>query len=389
MEILWEDSPIIDRIADAARDQRPVEGLTHNFYRYPARFSPQFAAEAIRCFSVPGDKVLDPYMGGATTVIEAMIAGRKAIGSDINQLAVFVAKTKVTLLTPSEVAALTIWAKSIVSNIRCNSVLLGVHKQPPKNMELPKVRWLRKLIALLLETIDQNLPTSTSKRFARCALLNVGQWALNGKKRIPSAYEFRERVTINTLDMLASIEALREQKHLAEFELYEPILRENDSETIHKDSKINSEGLVDLVVTSPPYPGIHMLYHRWQVDGRKETDAPYWITGCRDGAGAAFYNFADRRLAAEDRYFIKAERNAHSIRQVMRKGAIFVQMIAFSNPETQLKRYLQSMENSGFSEVEHSKRQRIWRDVPGRKWHANFKGSLSSSKEVVLIHEAK
>ena len=34
---------------------------------------------------------------------------------------------------------------------------------------------------------------------------------------------------------------------------------------------------IKLVLTSPPYPGVHVLYHRWQVQGRRETPAPFWI----------------------------------------------------------------------------------------------------------------
>ena len=40
-----------------------------------------------------------------------------------------------------------------------------------------------------------------------------------------------------------------------------------------------------LVVTSPPYPGVHVLYHRWQVDGRKEAPLPFMIANKLDGAG--------------------------------------------------------------------------------------------------------
>ena len=76
-----------------------------------------------------------------------------------------------------------------------------------------------------------------------------------------------------------------------------------------RDLSFIPDSSIHLVVTSPPYPGIHMLYHRWQVDGRKETDAPYWIAACDDGCGTSFYNFADRRRNAEDRYFEKAERS--------------------------------------------------------------------------------
>lgn len=46
----------------AALDTAPIAGLTHRFYRYPARFSPVFAASAIKQFSREGDLVLDPYI---------------------------------------------------------------------------------------------------------------------------------------------------------------------------------------------------------------------------------------------------------------------------------------------------------------------------------------
>src|SRR6185295_2436300 len=130
----------------------------------------------------------------------------------------------------------------------------------------------------------------------------------------------------------------------------QPLLRQMDAELLPDEKKVKGVGLVDLVVTSPPYPGIHMLYHRWQVDGRKETDAPFWIAECQDGDVAAFYNFADRKRPAEDRYFEKAERCFSSIRSIMRQGAILVQMVAFSEPDRQIVRYLDMMKNAGFAE---------------------------------------
>src|SRR5688500_10004053 len=80
--------------AQAVVSKQPTVGYTHTFYRYPARFSPQFAAAAIEEFSKPGDVVLDPFVGSGTTLVEAMIAGRHAIGSDISPLATFITRTK-------------------------------------------------------------------------------------------------------------------------------------------------------------------------------------------------------------------------------------------------------------------------------------------------------
>src|SRR5690349_20830266 len=82
-----------------ARDAEPVSGLTHGYYKYPARFSPKFVRAVIETFTKPGDLVLDPHVGGGTTLVEALASGRDAIGVDISELAEFVANVKTTVFT--------------------------------------------------------------------------------------------------------------------------------------------------------------------------------------------------------------------------------------------------------------------------------------------------
>jgi 23S rRNA G2445 N2-methylase RlmL len=48
--------------------------------RHPARMLPAIAAHAIESFTRPGDLVLDPMCGIGTTLVEAIHAGRDAIG---------------------------------------------------------------------------------------------------------------------------------------------------------------------------------------------------------------------------------------------------------------------------------------------------------------------
>lgn len=381
----------IARVRRAALNQQPIAGLTHRFYRYPARFSPAFARACIEAFSEPGQIVLDPYMGGGTTVLEAMVAGRRAIGTDINSLSVFIAKAKSSPPNMREERAISQWVSEIVPQIRCHDSdpTTGVmDARFPRNMTAPEARWLKKTISLCLASSDTHLPTARSRAYARCILLNVGQWALNGRRRVPSASEFRERVVTTARDMLFGSAELSNALRTLEINLHQPLLRQNDAEEIDCDSHIRAAGPVDLVVTSPPYPGIHMLYHRWQVDGRKETDAPYWIASCTDGSGEAYYNFASRKNKGADQYFEKAERSFRSIRQVMKPGAVLAQMVSFSEPEGQLRRYLAVMKAAGFKEIRDKGKHRTWRLVPGRRWHANSKGDLATSKEVVLLHVA-
>ena len=52
--------------------------------RHPQRTRPALAATAIVRYSRPGQTVFDPFVGCGTTVVEAVHAGRRAIGVDID-----------------------------------------------------------------------------------------------------------------------------------------------------------------------------------------------------------------------------------------------------------------------------------------------------------------
>ncbi len=53
---------------------------SHNFHSFPAKCPPQLAQYFIAGLSEPDDIVLDPRMGSGTTVLEAYLSGRQALG---------------------------------------------------------------------------------------------------------------------------------------------------------------------------------------------------------------------------------------------------------------------------------------------------------------------
>ena len=67
---------------------------THYLFRYPAKFHPPAVRTLLKRFSAPGDRVLDPFCGSGTSLIEALLLDRQAIGTDVDPLAVFIARTK-------------------------------------------------------------------------------------------------------------------------------------------------------------------------------------------------------------------------------------------------------------------------------------------------------
>jgi hypothetical protein len=351
----------------------------------------------IQSFSEPGDLLLDPYMGGGTSVIEALLAGRRIVGNDLNSLAAFVTQVKITKLYDGEIRALRTWARDVVPalsyRIPQQVIAAYVDQNKTKNMGLVRARFIKKAIAAALESIDA-LPTRNSKAFARCVLLRVSQAALDGRKTSTTLSAFRSNLIEGAQEMLSALHSFTSQPTTKCLEAGKSYIIANGDATSIGKLAIFTEEKASLIVTSPPYPGVHVLYHRWQVDGRRETPAPYWITETLDGKGASFYNFGDRQDASDNSYFETSLRSLKAIRKVIVDGGFMVQMIAFSRPRTQLPRYLDNMKEAGFVEVlptgGNSGRRftRIWRSVPNRKWHASIKGQSCSSREVVLVHRA-
>jgi hypothetical protein len=392
---LWLDLPdkAQDALVEGARDARPVSGLTHNFYRYPARFSPAFVRAAIEMFTAPGDTIFDPYAGGGTSLVEALVLGRHAVGVDISQLAEFVATVKTTVLEKDELKALTAWATRLadVVHLRRSSVHFADHAERGyyKHLNHPS-RWrLRRAIEQALGSAIA-LRSPRQEAFARCVVLRTAQWALDGRKKLPSMIEFRETLADFASEMIAGAREL----HAAVAEqVAAPTVRifNRSSAGLEEEPSLASIPPPKLVITSPPYPGIHVLYHRWQVDGRKETGAPFWIANKLDGAGSSYYTMGDRKYPELRTYFDNLRAAMSSIMRICGPETTIIQMVAFSDPAWQLPRYLEVMDEVGLTEaflpsLQGNRDGRLWRSVPNRRWYADQRGETPGSQEVVLIH---
>jgi hypothetical protein len=375
-----------DELAAAAMDRSRVQGATHQFYRYPARFSPLFVRAAIERFTKPGDLIFDPFVGGGTTAVEAMRLGRDAVGFDINELALFISGVKTTPLSDGDRDRLLTWADEIPSIINLkHSVELDEDREAAgylRNLAAYGAWRHRKAIQQVLDSILL-LPRPRLREFARCALLRTAQSALDGTRTPGSIGAFRKKLQANAVDMLddmgrleAELAALNRNASIA---LVKRPAQEADREEIFADRA------PQLVLTSPPYPGVHVLYHRWQIGGRRETAAPYWIANKLDGDGERYYTLGHRHEKGLATYYDNLKASFAAVAKVSGEHTTIVQMVAFSQPEWQLPRYLETMEACGFVELLDG--ERSWRDVPNRKWYAQFQPNQSSSREVVLIHK--
>ncbi len=75
---------------------------THGFHAWPARMHWALPATILGELGVAGRRVLDPFAGGGTVLVEAMRAGARGSGIDLNPLSSLVVEVKCSLRTPAE-----------------------------------------------------------------------------------------------------------------------------------------------------------------------------------------------------------------------------------------------------------------------------------------------
>jgi hypothetical protein len=317
---------------------------------------------------------------------------------DVSSLAVFLARTKTTPISVHDKREIAAWLAALEKgNPRSN---LDSYEAVDADIyyylrNLPDEA--RAFFFWIFERLT-DLPKMRQQKFVRLVLLGVGQWGLDCKSNVPTVSEFKaefcRRLNAATNDFFDYVSGIADANGLPRCRLSSMRRVINrSSEKCDYDGRIPESWLpVKLVLTSPPYPGVHVVYHRWQIMGRKETPAPFWLANQRDGAGESHYLLGPRDEDELVTYYARLKSVFSSVRSLLDKNSIVVQLVAFSDPTWQLKTYLQIMKEAGYIEAEADciasakVNGRIWREVPGRKWYANKCGEIPASKEVLLVH---
>jgi hypothetical protein len=327
--------------------------------------------------------------------VEAHLHGRNSVGTDISSLAVFVAQVKTTLLAEIDLHEIRKWTDSLGESLNLHTPakrdVLWIQLGYQRNISTKKTWPIRKTVELTLSKLP-DLARESQRQFVRCALLKTAQWAVDCRTDVPSASELR-------LQFRAFLDEMIEgARHYAMAVAAYPN-RDHRVVCLHRSVEgLESESIwkqiprPKLILTSPPYPGVHVVYHRWQIHGRRETPAPFWIAGTLDGHGESFYTFGDRKRHNLTNYYTQAQTAFRSLALVAAADTIIVQMVAFSDLRWQLPRYLEVMNVAGFQEIKFDEWSnaadgRLWRAVPNRKWYASQRGAIGASKEVVLFHQ--
>lgn len=396
----------LHRLREASLDRSYVSlgsrrtASVHEFYRYPGRFSPAFAKAAIEAFTCPGDLVFDPFVGGGTTLAEAALTGRSAIGIDMNPIATFVSAAKTTLYSDSELRSVLQWSDCLeeelslgrsVAHLQEGWAEAGYLRLLDKK-DTWRIRDLVSMALLTLHGLEKN-----EERLARCAILRTAQWALDMRSEVPRAAEFRAKLRENTVGM---IQAARDFSSGVKGAVGLATLPESatfctELPGLSRISRFSRQPRPKLILCSPPYPGVYVLYHRWKLKGRREIPAPFWIIGSPDGRGHSYYTMRARSQQSLDGYFRALGAAMQDVVSFADEGTWIVQMVGFNDINHQLPRYMEEMSSLGLKEIKMPELAtgqdgRLWRAVPSRRWWVVAKGrrntARQTAREVVLLH---
>lgn len=240
-------------------DCRDKSAVTHGLHPYPAKFIPHIPRELIRSYSMPGDLVWDPMCGSGTTLVEAMLEGRNAVGTDINPVAALASRAKTTPLTKLELVE----ARQLASKFRSEAQACT---QPGWRNELVlpefhnRDHWFDKQVCRELQFAKELIGTTESphvRDLALCVFSSLivpfsnqeSETRWRAKRRDVSPGQVVEKLG---LKLSAATDAVI---GLAEISKGEAEVRCVDA----RESELSDE-TVDLVVTSPPYANSHDYY---------------------------------------------------------------------------------------------------------------------------------
>ena len=239
---------------------------THGYHRYPAKFIPQLAYNLIRQYTEKGDVVADVFAGCGTTLVEAKIHGRLSVGVDINPVATLITKVKTKPILPS---TLDKEFDSLQNEISRNEFANGFDFNERIDFWFKEKEKYK--LAFLLENI-KNIENRDAQNFFYCAFSNIlKNCSIWMQKSIKPTRDF------NKIPQDPYSEFNKQVKRMIRGNAeYYKILKDSDQRPLASkifcrdalDTKIK-DGLVDCIVTSPPYmtsyeyADIHQLTAFW------------------------------------------------------------------------------------------------------------------------------
>jgi hypothetical protein len=270
----------------------------HRLHPYLGKFIPQLVEAMLDRYVPRGGRVLDPFAGSGTTLVQSLESGRDAVGVDIaafNALLVGVKTARYDLFgLEKDIREVHAALPSLGSRGTQGSAFVRQWFAPQARAELLAFRSLLEgrehadvlRVVLARAARSARLTSHFDLDFPRTPQTEP-YWCYKHRRTctpVDSAAKFLSRYLLDTLARIKEFSRVRDKARSAEI--------------LHGDAReLELGGLYDGVVTSPPYPGLidYHEQHRYAyellgLDDRRERELG---AAARGTAKAAIAEYVD------------------------------------------------------------------------------------------------
>jgi hypothetical protein len=261
---LYEGLDLALSWSEAELPERERTKHVHRLHPYLGKFIPQLVETLLERYVAPGGRVLDPFGGSGTTLVQALESGYDAAAADVAGFNVLLMRVKTRPYNLEALRRDLAWAHAEAEAFEPRgrypddaSAYVRTWYAPAAAEELLHFR------SLVEQTASTDVLRVVLARAARSARRTTHfdlefprepqlepYWCYKHRREcrpVGEARRFLLRYTMDTLERIESFAAVRSHDNLAE--------------VFHGDSaELDLHGPYDGVITSPPYPGL-IDYH--------------------------------------------------------------------------------------------------------------------------------
>ena len=251
-----------------------MDYLTHGIHPYTAKLIPHIPRYFIEKYTEKGEIVLDPFCGSGTTLLEARLLERNAIGIDINPLAKLISEVKTTSINAEKL----------------DSAIQSVKAQLKKDantatVEFPNIDyWFCKHaqnelagIKFIIERLSGSIDCNIYK-FLQLCFSSIIRKSSYADPRIAKTYKSKRMIEKSKSGWIPKpIQYFEEvlNKNFERVKALSEMLNSNgnytrvfqgDARQISSMLEQNGIGEVDFIITSPPYINAQDYFRSYKLE---------------------------------------------------------------------------------------------------------------------------
>ena len=280
---LYEQVDLALSWSEKALPERERTKHVHRLHPYLGKFIPQLVETLLERYVAPGGRVLDPFGGSGTTLVQSLESGYDTVGVDIAGFNCLLMRVKTR---PHNLEALRrdlLWAHARVEAFDPPSGYPAEATSYVRAWYAPRAAQELLHFASLVEQVGAaDVMRVILARSARSARRTTHfdlefprepqlepYWCYKHRRQCRPVEEARRFLLRYTLDTLERIEAFARIRSI-----------DHGAEVIHGDARATElPGEFDAVITSPPYPGLidyheqhRYAYELLSLDERRELE---------------------------------------------------------------------------------------------------------------------